>query len=528
MLSGYVHGIVIRAFDHAEVEELARWATVPVINALTDRYHPCQVLADLFTLFEAGLLKTGLRVAFIGDGSNNMVHSWINAAQLFELHLVIACPPAYRPDPAIVAAAGPAVTVLEDPKQAAAGADVLYTDVWVSMGQEEGKAAREKAFRGYQINADLIARAKPEVRIMHCLPAHRGEEITEEALEGPHSLVWVQSENRLHLQKAILERLLGSFPMNEQPSSPSRAEEIPLEAVPIVCEGITLKNLSLDAREGFLLSRLDGHTNVKQLCALSGLGQEETLALLRQLQAKQVVIWHLAKAPKPPAAEPRPKPAPIARGRPGSEEEFAALVDDLFRQQEYLTLYELLGVDSNATSKAVKKAYLQRSKSFHPDRYFRRGDPEFREKLQEIFKRINLAYKELSDPVRRGEYDAELRKQDAGKSRLDLTWEEKKAEPEPPPKPQGPKLKLEFKSALERQMEAKLKEMKKNPDGQGRFAQAARFYQGALAEIGKKNLKAAGINLKLALQYDPHNPTYRAEIERLKELESSMQADIDL
>jgi len=209
VLSGYVHGIVIRAFDHAEVEELARWATVPVINALTDRYHPCQVLADLFTLFEAGLLKTGLRVAFIGDGYNNMVHSWINAARLFELHLAIACPPAYRPDPAIVAAAGEAVTVLEDPKQAAADADVLYTDVWVSMGQEEEKAAREKAFRGYQINADLIARAKPLVRIMHCLPAHRGEEITEEALEGPHSLVFAQSENRLHVQKAILERLLA-------------------------------------------------------------------------------------------------------------------------------------------------------------------------------------------------------------------------------------------------------------------------------------------------------------------------------
>ncbi len=208
VLSGYVHGIVIRAFDHAEVEELARWATVPVINALTDRYHPCQVLADLFTLFEAGLLKTGLRVAFIGDGNNNMVHSWINAATLFDLHLVVACPPPYRPDPVLVAAAGPAVTVLEDPGQAAAGADVLYTDVWVSMGQEEEKAARVSAFRGYQINAELIARAKPTVAIMHCLPAHRGEEITEEALEGPHSLVFTQSENRLHVQKAILERLL--------------------------------------------------------------------------------------------------------------------------------------------------------------------------------------------------------------------------------------------------------------------------------------------------------------------------------
>jgi len=317
--------------------------------------------------------------------------------------------------------------------------------------------------------------------------------------------------------------------MSAQSGSKSRPEEIPLEAVPIVCEGITLENLSLDAREGFLLSRLDGHTNVKHLCALSGLGQEETLALLRQLQAKQVVIWHQPKAPKEPAAaaEARAKPVPTSWKRPESEEEFAAQVDDLFRRREYVTLYELMGVDTGATSKAVKKAYLQRSKSFHPDRYFRRGDPEFREKLQEIFKRINQAYKELSDPVRRGEYDAELRKEDASKGPLDLAWEEKKVEPEPPPKPQGPKLKLEFgKSALERQMEAKLKEMEKNPEGKSRFAQAARFYQGALTEIEKRNLKAAGINLKLALQFDPPNPTYKAEMERLKQLESSMQAEI--
>jgi len=209
VLSGYVHGIVIRAFDHAEVEELARFSAVPVINALTDRFHPCQVLADVFTLQEAGILTPGLCLAFIGDGNNNMVHSWITAATLFDLQLRVACPAGYGPDPALVAAAGSAVKVLEDPQQAAAGADVLYTDVWVSMGQEEEKAERERSFRGYQINSDLIARARPAVRIMHCLPAHRGQEITEEALEGPHSLVFAQSENRLHVQKAILERLLG-------------------------------------------------------------------------------------------------------------------------------------------------------------------------------------------------------------------------------------------------------------------------------------------------------------------------------
>ena len=317
--------------------------------------------------------------------------------------------------------------------------------------------------------------------------------------------------------------------MSAQSGSQSRPEEIPLEAVPIVCEGITLDNLSLDAREGFLLSRLDGHTNVKQLCALSGLGQEETLALLRQLQSKQVVIWHQPKAPKEPAAaaEARAQSAPVASERPESETEFAALVDELFRRREHMTLYELLGLDSNATSRAVKKAYLHRSRTFHPDRYFRRGDPEFREKLQEIFKRINQAYKELSDPVRRGEYDAELRKDDASKGQPGLTWKESPVEAEAPSPPLGPKLKLEFgKSALERRMEAKLKEMEKHPEGQNRFAQAARFYQGALTEMGKKNLKAAGINLKLALQFDPQNPTYRAEMERLKQLESSMLADI--
>ena len=319
--------------------------------------------------------------------------------------------------------------------------------------------------------------------------------------------------------------------MSARSTSPNPPPEIPLEAVPMVCEGITLENLVLDQREGFLLSRLDGYTNVKQLCALSGLGEEETLALLRQLQAKQVVIWHQPKAPSRPAEKPAGTiphrgTAPRAGERPESEEEFAALVDDLFRRREDLTLYELLGVESNATSKAIKKAYLQSSKSFHPDRYFRRADLEFRQKLQEIFKRIHQAYKELSDPVRRGEYEAALHKQDASKNPLDLNWEERR-EQEEAAKPAGPKLKLEFgKSALERQMEAKFKEMQEGAPGQGRYAQATRFYQGALIEIERKNLKAAEINLKLAMQFDPQNPAYRAEMERLKQLESSLQADI--
>ena len=209
VLSRYVHGIVIRTGAHAEVEELAQWAAVPVINGLTDSFHPCQVLADLFTLREQGILKPGLKVAFIGDGGNNMVQSWINAAMLFDLKLAVASPKAYRPDPALVKAAGENLSLLTDPKQAARGADVLYTDVWISMGQEKEKAKRRKAFRGYQINDGLIAAARPGVRVMHCLPAHRGEEISESALEGPHAVVFDQAENRLHVQKAILEALLG-------------------------------------------------------------------------------------------------------------------------------------------------------------------------------------------------------------------------------------------------------------------------------------------------------------------------------
>lgn len=209
VLSAYVHGIVLRTGAHEEVEEMARWASVPVINALTDRSHPCQVLADVFTLRELGILRPGLKVAFIGDGSNNMVHSWIQAAKLFRLHLAVACPPAFGPDPALVSWAGEAVSVTNDPKQAAAEAEVLYTDVWVSMGQEAERAERLRAFQGFQVNSELIRLARPGVRVMHCLPAHRGEEITEAALEGPNSVVFVQAENRLHVQKAVLEHLLG-------------------------------------------------------------------------------------------------------------------------------------------------------------------------------------------------------------------------------------------------------------------------------------------------------------------------------
>lgn len=316
-----------------------------------------------------------------------------------------------------------------------------------------------------------------------------------------------------------------------------RPEDIPLEAVPIVCEGIALEDLALDGREGFMISRLDGHTSVKHLFSMTGLGQEETLKLLAQLHAKGVVTWHSARErarPAPaPAGRPEKKPAPAARSL--SEEEFAAMVDELFLNREHLEWYELLGLESSAASKTIKKAYLQRSKLFHPDRYFRRADPEFRKKLQEVFKRINQAYRELSDPVLRGEYDAQLLQEDAAKPRLDLEWDEtvevrRKEKPrpvEPAPPPPGPKLKLEFgKGSLERRLTEKLKEMQSSAEVQNQLAQARRFYEGALLEIERRNLKAAGINLKLALQYDPQNPTFLKETERLKQLESSMQAEI--
>lgn len=313
-----------------------------------------------------------------------------------------------------------------------------------------------------------------------------------------------------------------------------RPEDIPLEAVPIVCEGVTLENLTLDPREGFMISRLDGHTSVRHLFSLTGLGQDETLKLLAELHAKGVVTWHHHRPRETPSVAGRPTSRPAPAPRPRSEEEFAAWVEDLFQNRDQLSWYELLGVEPGATSQAIKRAYVQRSKQFHPDRYFRRAEPEFRKKLQEIFKRINQAYRELSDPVRRGEYDAQLREREVAptgeeeeKNKTRETLRRKaagRAEAETPP---GPKLKLEFgKSALERQIEQKLKEMQTAASGQSRQEQARRFYQGALVELEKRNLKAAEINLKLALQYDPQNPAYLAEVERLKQLESRMQAEI--
>jgi ornithine carbamoyltransferase len=184
VLSRYLDGVVIRTFSQGVVEEMAKWADIPVINALTDLYHPCQVLSDLMTVKEKRGHMDNMKVAWIGDG-NNVAHSWINAAHLLGFELVLACPRGYHPLP-----------------------DVINTDVWASMGQEDEKVERMKVFQDFQVDQSLVELAKPDVLVMHCLPAHRGEEITAEVLDGPRSVVFDQAENKLHLHQALLEKLL--------------------------------------------------------------------------------------------------------------------------------------------------------------------------------------------------------------------------------------------------------------------------------------------------------------------------------
>lgn len=207
VLSRMVDAIMIRTFEHEKVERFASCSSAPVINALTDQYHPCQLLADMQTWFEQRGDIRGATVAFIGDG-NNMCHSYINAAYRFGFNLRIATPEGYRPDAEIVAAAGALVTLLDDPMEAARNADLVTTDVWASMGQEQEQAARERVFAPFQVNAELMRLASKDALFMHCLPAHRGEEVTAEVIDGPQSTVWDEAENRLHAQKALLEFLL--------------------------------------------------------------------------------------------------------------------------------------------------------------------------------------------------------------------------------------------------------------------------------------------------------------------------------
>jgi len=210
VLSRYVDGIMIRTFAHSEIEELAKYADVPIINGLTDLVHPCQVLADLLTVKQFLGGYKGKRIAWIGDG-NNMANSWINAAYVLGFDLTLACPEGYDPDASILgrAQSKAKVRVVRDPAEAAAKADVINTDVWASMGQEEEQAIREKAFRGYKVDGALMKRANKDAIFLHCLPAHRGEEVTADVIDGPQSRVWDEAENRLHIQKAIMAVLMG-------------------------------------------------------------------------------------------------------------------------------------------------------------------------------------------------------------------------------------------------------------------------------------------------------------------------------
>lgn len=212
VISRMVDAVMIRAKDHEMVERFAAHSRVPVINALTDLTHPCQLLADIFTYEQHRGAIRGKRVAWIGDGFN-MCHSYINAAQVFDFELVIATPKGYEPNAAIVSAAGDRVRLVASAAEAAQGADLLVTDVWASMGQEEERERRLKDFSGYRIDAGLMARAAPDALFMHCLPAYRGEEVSAEVLEGAQSVVWDEAEARLHTQKALLEFLiLGDVP----------------------------------------------------------------------------------------------------------------------------------------------------------------------------------------------------------------------------------------------------------------------------------------------------------------------------
>ena len=208
VLSSMVDIIMVRTYAHAKLERFAEFSTVPVINALTDYSHPCQLLADVQTYSEQRGDIQGKTVVWIGDG-NNMCNTYIEAARQFDFQLRIAVPEGYEPDAALLKSCADRVKLYRDPLLAAKGADLLATDVWASMGQEEQRKQREQAFAGYQINAQVMAQAKPDALFLHCLPAHRGEEVSAEVIDGPQSKVWDEAENRLHVQKALIEYLLG-------------------------------------------------------------------------------------------------------------------------------------------------------------------------------------------------------------------------------------------------------------------------------------------------------------------------------
>jgi len=209
VLSRMVDAIMIRTFEQHKLERFADYSSVPVINGLTDRFHPCQLLADMLTYQEHRGSIRGLRVAWIGDG-NNMCHSYVNAAQLFDFELRIACPEGFGPDPDILAGAGDRCTLMRSAAQAAENADLVVTDVWASMGKEQEQKRRRQTFAGFKVDEALLENAARDALFMHCLPAHRGEEVAAAVIDGPRSVVWDEAENRLHVQKALLEFLLAT------------------------------------------------------------------------------------------------------------------------------------------------------------------------------------------------------------------------------------------------------------------------------------------------------------------------------
>jgi len=211
VLSRYVDAVMIRTYSQEIVDELARWSTIPVINGLSDHCHPCQILSDIFTIGEYRGSPGNVKIAYIGDG-NNVANSWLEAAILLKLHFSIATPKGYAPDKALVekASKNGDFDITNDPVEAVRDADVIYTDVWVSMGQEKEKEARKKAFKGYKIDSKLLANARKDAIVMHCLPAYRNQEITDEVFERYSDVIFTQAENRLHVQKALLEWLMGS------------------------------------------------------------------------------------------------------------------------------------------------------------------------------------------------------------------------------------------------------------------------------------------------------------------------------
>ncbi len=211
VLSRYIDCLVIRTYSQELIEEYARTADIPVINALSDLYHPCQILSDLLTVIEYKGSYEGLKIAWVGDG-NNVAHSWLYAAAALGFDLTLACPADYYPDSEVtekaIAKKNGKITLTTDPVEAVANADVVYTDVWASMGQEDEQDSRLDVFQPYQVNKALMAHAKEDASVMHCLPAHRDEEITGDVLDGPNSIIWDQAENKLHMHKAILEMLI--------------------------------------------------------------------------------------------------------------------------------------------------------------------------------------------------------------------------------------------------------------------------------------------------------------------------------